>query len=112
MGSREDLEEWVWPKVEAWAHGVRTLVKMTKRYPQSEYSGLGVSLQLKWQYLQRTFPGFGSLMGPIKDALREAFFPAKFEMEDVSADLIEILGHSVKRGGLGIPDPRLLEERV
>ena len=44
LGSREDLEEWVWPKVEAWAHGVRTLVKMTKRYPQSEYSGLGVSL--------------------------------------------------------------------
>ena len=57
-------------------------------------------------------PGVGSLMGPIEDALREAFFPANFEMEDVSADLIEILGHSVKRGGLGIPDPRMLEERV
>ena len=50
----------------------------------------------------------GTLKGTIEDALIEAFFPAILGGEDVSADLIEILGHSVKRGGLDIPDLRLL----
>ena len=60
-------------------------------------------LQLEWQYLQRTVPGVGSLIGLIEDSLREAFFPALFGREQVISDLKEILGRSVKRGGLGIP---------
>ena len=51
-------------------------------------------------------------MGPTKDALREAFFPALFGGEEVSTNLREILGHNVKYGGLGIPDPRLSAERA
>ena len=65
LGTREDLEYWVLPKVEAWAHGVCTLAKMFNRYPQSAYAGLGMSIHLHWQYLQRNFPMVGSLMGPI-----------------------------------------------
>ena len=49
-------------------------------------------------------------MSPTEDALREAFPPALLGKEEVSADLREILGHSMKRRSLGIPDPRLLEE--
>ena len=51
-------------------------------------------------------------MGPIEDSLRETLCPALFVGEEVSSDLREILGHSVKRGGLGIPEPRLSVERV
>ena len=102
----------MWPKVEAWSHRVCTLYKIAKRYPQSECAGLGVSLQLDLQYLQRTVPGFGSLMGNIEDTLREAFLPAPFGREEVSIYLIEILSHRLKRGGLGITDPQLLEERA
>ena len=69
-----------------------------------------MSLQLDWQYLQRNVPGVGNLMGTIEDALREAFLPALFEEEDISADLREILYHSVKHGGLGITDPRISAE--
>ena len=43
MGPMEELEEWVRPKVEVWAHG------SSKRYLQSAYAVLGVSLQLEWQ---------------------------------------------------------------
>ena len=46
LGLREELEEWVRPKVEAWAHGVRILAKIAKWYPQSAYASLGVSLQI------------------------------------------------------------------
>ena len=49
---------------------------------------------------------------PVDYALIEAFLPAMFGGEEVSADLREILGHSVKTGGLGIPDPRMLAERA
>ena len=64
-----------------------------------------MSINIEWQYLQRTVPGVGFLMGPIEDALRKAFLLELFRGEEVSADLREILG-------LGIPDPRMLAERA
>ena len=51
-------------------------------------------------------------MGPIEDSLREAFFPELFGGEEVSANLIEVQGHSMKREGLGIPEYRLSAERA
>ena len=49
-------------------------------------------------------------MGTIEDDLREAFYPALFGEEEVRTNLREILGHSAKHVGLGIPEPRLLSE--
>ena len=69
-------------------------------------------IYLKWQYLQSTVPGVGTVMDPIEDALTEAFFLRFFGGEEVSAYLREILGHSMKRGVLCIPDLRLLAERA
>ena len=66
-----------------------------------------MSLQLEWQYLQSTVPRVGTLMGPIEEALRDKFFPALFGGEEINADFWQILGHSIKHGGLGIPDPWL-----
>ena len=60
----------MWPKVEVWAHEVRTLAKITKIHPQLTYTSLGMSLQIEWQYLQRIITGVGTLMGPIEDGLR------------------------------------------
>ena len=100
------------PQVDAWARGVRVSGKIARQHPQSDYTGLGMLLQPDWQYLQRTVPIVRTLMGPIEEALRENFFPALFGGEDINADSWKILGHSVKHGGLGIPNPRLLEESV
>ena len=66
-----------------------------------------MSLQLEWQYLQSTVPGVGTLIGPIEESLRNRFFPALFGEEGINADFRKILVHSVKHGGLGIPDPQL-----
>ena len=44
-------------------------------------------------------------MGPIEETLREKFPPALFGGEEINAEFWKILGHSVKHGGLGIPDP-------
>ena len=49
-------------------------------------------------------------MGPIEEALREKFSPALFGGEEIDADFRKILGHIVKHGSLGIPDPRMSAE--
>ena len=101
---------WLKPQVETWAHRVRVLGKVSQQQSQSAYTGLGMSLQIKWQYLQRTVPGVGTLMGPIEEVLRDKFFPALFWEEEINADFRKILGHSAKHGVLGIPDPWLSAE--
>ena len=107
LGPQEELETWVKPQVEAWAYWVRVLGKIAQRHPQSEYAGLGILSQIEWQYLKRTVPRVGTLMGPIEEALREKFFPALFGGEEINANFRKILGHSVKHRGLGITDPQL-----
>ena len=82
------------------------IAKVAKRHPQIFYAGLGMLLQLEWEYLQRKVQGVGSLTEFLEAALVEAFFCALFEGEEVNDGLREILGHSVKHGGLGIPEPR------
>ena len=47
---------------------------------------------------------------PIKEALREKFFPTLFGGEEINANFRKILGHSVKNGSLGIPEPWLSAE--
>ena len=45
------------PQAEEWSHGVRVLGEIAQRHPQLAYSGLGMPLQLEWQYLQRNVLG-------------------------------------------------------
>ena len=90
---QKELEAWVKPQVEAWAHGVRVLGKITPRQPQSAYAGLGMLLQLKWQYLQRTVHGVGTLMDTIEEAIKDKFFPVLFGGEDINTNFRKILGH-------------------
>ena len=103
---------WVKPQVEAWALNVIVLGQISQQHPQLAYAGLGMLLQLKWQYLQKTVPGVRILMGPIEKALRKTFFSALFGGEEINTIFQKILGHSIKHGGLGIPDPWLSEERA
>ena len=110
LGPQKALEAWVKPQVEASAHGGRVLGKISQRHPQLAHASLGILLQLKWKYLQRTVPGVGTLMGPIEEALKEKFFPVLFRGEGINPNFRKILGHSVKHGGLGIPDPWLSAE--
>ena len=56
-------------QVEAMAHKVRVLSKISKRQPQLAYFSLVMPLQLEWYYLQSTVAGIGTLMCPIKDYL-------------------------------------------
>ena len=65
-----------------------------------------MSLQLECNYLKRTVPRVGTLVGPIEEALREKFFSTLFGGEEINANFHKILGHIVKHGNLGIPNTR------
>ena len=65
-----------------------------------------MSLQIKWKYLQMTAPGVVPMMGPIEKDLRYNFFTTLFGGDEVKSHLKKILGHSINRGELGIPDSR------
>ena len=78
METREDIEECMCTKVEAWYHRFCTLSKMANQYPQLTYVGLGMFIQLEWQYLQMTVPGVDTVMGPIEDSLIEDLFTESF----------------------------------
>ena len=49
-------------------------------------------------------------MGPIEEAPREKFESGLFGGKEIVAKSRQILGLSVKHGGLGIPDPQLSSE--
>ena len=105
IGPKKELEAWIKPQVEAWAHRVIFLGKIYRQHPQLDHAGSGMSLKLECQYLQRTVPGVGTLMGTIEEALREKKFSALFRGDEINLEFWKILGHSVKHGGLDILDP-------
>ena len=98
LGPQEKSAAWVKPQVKAWFHGVRVLGKFSLRHPQSDYTGLGMLSQLKWQYLQGAVTRVGTLMGPIEEALREKLFRVIFRGEVINANFRKILGHIIKHG--------------
>ena len=51
LGPQDQLDASVKPQVEAWAHGIKVLGKISLRHPQSAHTSLGMLLQLEWQYL-------------------------------------------------------------
>ena len=82
--------------MDPWDRGVIVLNKFSSKHPQMDYYGLGMSMQLKWKYLNRISPKVGSLMGPIKRSLREALLTMLFGGEDVNDSTQEIILHRVK----------------
>ena len=102
VGGEPEKEEWVRVKVKKWADGVKLLASIAKRYPQTAYAGLTISLQAEWQYVARTVPGINFLFEPIERAIRHHFIPALLGIETVEMDLRTLLAGGLKQGGLGI----------
>ena len=63
LGPQEQLEAWVKPQVEAWAHGVKVLAKIAQRHPWLAYAGLGMSLESEWAVPAKDCPRSGNSDG-------------------------------------------------
>ena len=92
--------------METWSHGICALSKIAKQNTRLDYAGLGMFLQIECNYLSRTVHRVGTLMGTIKETLRETFLPAIFVLGGgFNAEFRKIIDHDVKCGRLGIPYP-------
>eukprot|EP00956_Cyclotella_meneghiniana_P030419 scaffold76449_cov22-Cyclotella_meneghiniana.AAC.1 len=105
VGREKEKIEWVQRKVEMWEKSVRTLAGIAKRFPQTAYAGLTMSLQHEWQYVARTVPGIGHLFAPIERAIRQHFLPILLGEEAITGEMRELLAQGVKQAGLGIRNP-------
>jgi hypothetical protein len=104
LGTEEALNQWLELKIQQWVLGVKSLAQVTRRYPQTAYAGLAMSLQQEWQYLQRVVTGCGTAFQPIEDALWDVFIPAL--LQGVPAETQrKLTSLAVRHAGLGIPDP-------
>jgi hypothetical protein len=104
LGTKEALDQWLEPKIQQWVTGVESLAQVAHRYPQTAYTGLAMSLQQEWQYLQRVVPDCGSAFQPIEDAIRDVFLPALLQGNSTETQR-ELTSLAVRHAGLGIPDP-------
>ena len=106
VGDLTSLEDWIHPLVDKWKDGVKRLACAAKRFPQTAYAGLALSLQQEWMHLQRTTPAIAKYSAPIEKSIVEDFLPA---LLDCPVSTIKVmrprLALPVKLGGLGIFDP-------
>jgi len=105
LGSKGCLEAWIKPMVEKWADAVRTLAKIARRFPQTAFVGLAVSLQNEWQHVSRAIPDVGQYFDPIEAAICDDFLPALFGIDHIDAEFRALLSHSVTTAGIGIRNP-------
>jgi hypothetical protein len=87
IGRKKERDEWVSAKAEEWADDVRILAGIARKYPQTAYAGLTMSLQAEWQYVARTVPDIGTLLEPVERAIREAFLPTLLGVESITAEM-------------------------
>ena len=66
---------WMAGKVEGRVESVGTLVGVSRKHPQSAYSGLKKSLQQQWEFLQQVTPGIRDAFVPVEKVLWENFLP-------------------------------------
>ena len=106
IGSPETQQEWLRPQILQWVKGIELLAMAAKRYPQTAYAGLVKSLQTEWTYLQRVVPEIGEMMKPIEEAITNTFLPALLQEQGPTIEAMrQVLSLSVKKAGLGVPDP-------
>eukprot|EP00956_Cyclotella_meneghiniana_P033352 scaffold95206_cov68-Cyclotella_meneghiniana.AAC.1 len=105
VGSKREKEEWVKKKVEVWEKGVNILAGIAKRFPQTAFAGVAMSLQHEWQYVARTVPGIGHLFAPVERAIRNNFLPTLLGEDSITGEMRELLAQGVKQAGLGIRNP-------
>ncbi|EJK63195.1 hypothetical protein THAOC_16166 [Thalassiosira oceanica] len=71
-------------------------------------TGLASSLQCEWQYICRVVEGAEQrYLEPLEKTIREEFLPALLGVDkaEIGNDLHNLIAHSVKNGGLAIPNP-------
>ena len=75
------------------------------KHPQAAYTGLHMSLQQYWYFVQRATQGLGEDFWPVEKALQKEFLQSLFLREEAHLLGRPIMEFTVKHAGLAIPYP-------
>ena len=106
------MKEWILPKVQEWEETIDTLGRFSASYLQTAYSGLAMSLQLKFQYLMRTVLGVRSYMVRMEEALENTFLLKVMGLYSIPWNLRKLLAPGSKKASLGIPKPAEVSDLI
>ena len=70
IGDKEAEGRWLTAKIKGWTKSVEILSGISRKHPQSAYTGLQKSLQQEWSFVQRVTPGVGNAFRPVETALK------------------------------------------
>ena len=84
-----------------------TLAGVSRKKPQSAYTGLQKSPHQEWEFVQQVTPGIGYAFCLVEKAPRETFLPALFEGLGEGAPDIGVTCLPAKQGGPDLLYPTL-----
>ena len=103
IGEPDGVKSFVKGRVETCVSSVNCLAAAARKYPQSAYWALNLSLSCEWSYLQGVVPGVEEEFSPLRDVILEQFAPAILGWE-VLPQKHQLLTLPVKYGGLALAD--------
>ena len=104
VGDENGYIEFIEKKVKLWVSCVNSLATAARSQPQAAFASLLKSLQCEWLFLMRVCPDCSSMFEPLRDAIRDVFWPSLFggSIDEREADLFSI---PTRLGGMGVRDP-------
>ena len=104
LGDEEGERAWLGIKAEDWASAVEALTRTAYSHPQVAYLVMQMSLQEKWQFVQRVTKETMADLAPIEAALKQKFLSAFFGEGEVTAELHELTQLPLKASRMVFPD--------
>ena len=105
VGSKEAHDPWLGVKMEGWQDSVATLDKLSRRHPQTAYTGLHNSVHQEWAFAQCVTVVIGMAFQAVEDELRDTFLPALFQGATSQILRRAITGLPIKQAGIALHDP-------
>jgi hypothetical protein len=105
--AKKKKEMWLAVLVEKRVAAVQTLSIVAEQYPQMANASFTFCLQNKWQYVKLVVADTAPFFSPLEAAICTSFLPALLgiPLTEIDGKYCQLLTHSVKLGGLAIPNP-------
>lgn len=74
LGPVRDREHFIKARIDEWVPEIRKLAEIATIEPHTAYTALTFGIRHRWDFLVRTLPGIGRLLGPSNKHSRGNFY--------------------------------------
>jgi hypothetical protein len=105
IGEEASRGAWLEEEIQAWEECIQQSSSAAGIYPHSVYTGMQISLQAEYIFVQRVVRGMGPKSEGIRDKMKHIFIPALLKSKEPPYNLLKLATLPVKSVGLALPDP-------